>query len=129
MASPDQSPMEHVLARLMALGVYLSAATILAGLAWSWVLRLVGHPRPEVDLSRADPHAVPHTLPQLVQGIQSGDPAALMALGILLLILTPTLRVLTSLVLFLKQKDWLYTGICAFVLAMLVIGMAMGAIE
>ncbi|MNL68818.1 hypothetical protein D3C87_1935980 [compost metagenome] len=92
-------------------------------------MRLAGHPRPEVDLSRVNPAAVPHTLPQLLNGIQTGDPIALMGLGILLLILTPTLRVTTSLVLFLKQRDWLYTIICAFVLVMLLIGMALGAHE
>lgn len=129
MARPGESPMEHALARLLAFGVYLSAAIVFSGLGWSWALRLSGHPRPEVDLSRVNPDAVPHTLPQLLHGIQSDDPIALMGLGILLLILTPMLRVVTSLTLFIKQRDWLYTGICAFVLAMLLIGMALGAIE
>ncbi|HEY9899972.1 MAG TPA: DUF1634 domain-containing protein [Pantanalinema sp.] len=129
MARPGEHPMEHALARLLAFGVYLSAAIIFAGLGWSWAMRLAGHPRPEVDLSRVNPAAVPHTLPQLIHGIQAGDPIALMGLGILLLILTPTLRVVTSLVLFIKQRDWLYTLICTFVLAMLLIGMALGAHE
>ncbi|MBO9541459.1 DUF1634 domain-containing protein [bacterium] len=129
MAKPDQSPMELVLAKLMALGVYLSATIVVAGLGWSWILRLSGHPRPEVDLSQVNPAAVPHTLPQLFEGIQAGDPVALMGLGLLCLILTPMLRVVTSLILFIKQRDWLYTGICAFVLTMLLIGMLLGAHE
>ncbi|MNY07064.1 hypothetical protein D3C86_1398490 [compost metagenome] len=52
-----------------------------------------------------------------------------MGLGLLCLILTPMLRVVTSLILFIKQRDWLYTGLCAFVLAMLLIGMLLGAHE
>jgi uncharacterized membrane protein len=45
---------------------------------------------------------------------------ALIQLGILLMIATPVMRVVFAVFAFARQKDWLYTGVSCFVLALLV---------
>lgn len=47
-------------------------------------------------------------------------------LGILLLLLTPLARVLTSALLFLRRRDVIFTAVTAIVLANLVLGLLLG---
>lgn len=54
------------------------------------------------------------------------NPFAIMSLGILLLILTPVLRVFASIVLFVYEKDKLYATITSIVLIVLLISFAVG---
>lgn len=46
---------------------------------------------------------------------------AVIQLGVLVLLATPVLRVLSSLIGFAAEKDWIYTGITAVVLAVLML--------
>ena len=49
-----------------------------------------------------------------------GNSESLIQLGVVALLLTPIMRVVLSLFDFLKQKDWLYVAITAFVLGVIV---------
>jgi len=49
------------------------------------------------------------------------NPIGWIQLGVLVLILTPFLRVVISFFDFLKQRDWLYAGITAFVLGVIIL--------
>ena len=49
------------------------------------------------------------------------NPIGWIQLGVLVLILTPFLRVVISFFDFLKQGDWLYAGITAFVLGVIIL--------
>ncbi|MBP1776312.1 MAG: hypothetical protein H6Q86_2322, partial [candidate division NC10 bacterium] len=55
-----------------------------------------------------------------------GKPYAIIGLGMLLLIATPVVRVALSVAFFLAQRDWLYTGITVFVLAVLLVSLIVG---
>ncbi|MEP7344048.1 MAG: DUF1634 domain-containing protein, partial [Gemmatimonadaceae bacterium] len=50
----------------------------------------------------------------------------LIQLGLLLLIITPVARVALSLVVFARQRDWMYIGITSIVLILLVVGLLGG---
>ncbi|MBU7454988.1 DUF1634 domain-containing protein [Leuconostoc fallax] len=55
-------------------------------------------------------------------------PGALMMLGLFLLILTPILRVIASIISFARIKDWQYVIITSIVLFILIIAISIGAL-
>jgi uncharacterized membrane protein len=59
-------------------------------------------------------------------GLTQGDPVALVALGLLVLLATPFLRVAVSIVAFALERDWRYVGITALVLAILLASFFLG---
>jgi uncharacterized membrane protein len=61
----------------------------------------------------------PNSLMGLYEGLLSFKPFAIMELGIVVLIATPALRVLSSIFSFAAEKDRMYVAITAFVLAVL----------
>jgi uncharacterized membrane protein len=56
---------------------------------------------------------------QVISGLHQHNGAAIVMLGLGLLLATPVLRVLCMLIAFLWQRDWLYAAFSAFVLAVL----------
>lgn len=71
--------------------------------------------------------AWPRTIGGVITGALAGQPYALILLGLLLLIATPVLRVATSAVLFLTERDYLYVAITLFVLGVLVFSFLLGS--
>jgi uncharacterized membrane protein len=59
-------------------------------------------------------------VPEVVAGLRQHSGAAVIMLGLFLLIATPVVRVLWMLAAFLHQKDWLYAAFSAFVFAVLI---------
>lgn len=68
----------------------------------------------------------PHTLASVWQGVLRGEPLAIIALGLLVLLATPVLRVLVSIGAFLLEGDRLYAVITAVVLLILVVSFFLG---
>lgn len=68
----------------------------------------------------------PHSLLAVALGLRHGDPLAVIALGLLVLLATPLARVALSVVTFARERDWLYTGITLAVLAILLISFLLG---
>ena len=66
------------------------------------------------------------TVGGVVAGVRRGDSAALLPLGVLLLLATPVARVFLSVLGFVKERDWLYVGCSLIVLAILVYSLAHG---
>jgi uncharacterized membrane protein len=60
------------------------------------------------------------TLPGIFEGVINGNSESIIQLGVIALLLTPIMRVVLSLADFIKQKDWLYVGITAFVLIVII---------
>ena len=60
------------------------------------------------------------TLPGILRGFAGFTAVGWIQTGVLVLILTPILRVLLSFFAFLKERDWLYAAITAAVLAVIV---------
>jgi len=95
-------------------GVSVAAVLLTAGLLGSlvvgWRGSLIGLPHADVSIVSFD---------DLGDGLAALRPQAIAQLGLLVLVATPVLRVLTSLVAFAMERDRLYVGITAAVLAIL----------
>jgi uncharacterized membrane protein len=121
---------ELLISRLLLGGVAISMATVLLGL----LLMFVHHPeylQSAADCRRltAPGAAFPHTLADVARGVLAGRGQAVVALGLLLLIATPILRVAVSLVGFALQRDRTYTVVSAVVLIVLLISFLLGNVE
>ena len=114
---------EQLIGRLLQFGVLLAAAVVILGGTAMLVQR---------GLQNADFHvfqdvAAPlRSLTGIVRGVLALDSAAIVQLGLVLLILTPVARVALTLVAFVLQRDLLYTGVTAVVLALLLYGLIWG---
>ncbi len=121
---------ELLVSRLLLGGIMTSMATVLVGL----LLMFVHHPdylHSAVDLQRltAPGGALPNSLADVAGGVLAGRGKAVVALGLLLLIATPILRVAVSMVGFALQRDRTYTAISAWVLIVLLISFLLGKVE
>ena len=99
-------------------------AVLMVGLAISTVLILSGI---GIDLfSQRDlPTAVPD-LGEVFQRVVASRPSGFLALGLLVLIATPILRVIGSIVAFLYERDWRYALITTMVLLVLSVSLLVG---
>ena len=113
-----------LVARTLRIGVALAGLIALAGgIGYLW--RHGSEMLP--DLSRFSYNALPEsagaytTLGGIFGSVGQMNPIGWIQLGVLVLILTPFLRVVISFFDFLKQRDWLYAGITAFVLGVIIL--------
>ena len=132
-AGPQLRTVELIISWLLRVGVWSSIALIVAGLA---LLVVKDHAalvpeRPgglEGLLHQGPPgEPQPRTLyPDVLASVRRGEPYGVITLGLLVLLLTPVLRVAVTIVAFLLERDWLYTAITAAVLCLLLAGIALG---
>jgi uncharacterized membrane protein len=98
--------LELALGHLLRAGVIIASLVTIAG--GVMILR-----QPQSD-------AVIYTsVSQVIAGLHQHSGAAVVMVGLFILLATPVLRVLCMLVAFLLQKDWTYAAFSAFVLAVL----------
>jgi uncharacterized membrane protein len=102
-------------------GVFVSAGIILIGVVGFYARDLAGGAR------GVDPRAYPRSLGAVLSGVAHRDPLAVIALGLLVLIATPVLRVAVSIVTFALERDWVYVLITALVLCILIASFLLGA--
>ena len=125
-ASPvafDDARMESIMGRLLQVGVFAAAATVLVG----GVLYLYSH-RGGIAAYRqfvARPLNVRH-VNLLGIRLAAGDASAIIDLGILLLIATPICRVLFAVIGFALERDRLYVAISVTVLIVLLASLLRG---
>lgn len=112
----DITDVELAVSRWLRIGVLISAAVIFAGLIFFFV---------QGDSGYQD-GAYPHNLPDIMNGLQAWKPYAVITAGLILLILTPVLRVAISIWVFMREGDKLYTVIAAVVLVILIISFLAG---
>ena len=97
---------EIVIGRILQIGVLASAFVIFIGLVMFMVTGNSGYPGASFPSS---PEAI-------IQGLISIKPYTIMIFGLVILILTPVLRVGISILVFIREKDGIYqdhlTGIC-----------------
>jgi uncharacterized membrane protein len=60
---------------------------------------------------------------QILDGVRHGSGKSIIEVGIYLLVLTPILRVVTSMILFAIERDWLYAGVTLLVLMLTLAGL------
>jgi len=136
-ASPSAPQEDHrvvrveiVISWVLRVGVVTSLAIVVAGL----VLVFVHHPdylSSSAGMQKLiQPGAVfPNTLSSVSQGVLHTRGEAIIAIGLLLLILTPVTRVAVSILAFLYQRDHLFTFITLTVLIILLMSFVIGRIE
>lgn len=108
---------ELIISHVLRGGVIASAAVILLGVVLFYVqMTTTGHVTLEF----------PHTFIGIAQELGRGEPLAVISLGLLLLLLTPILRVAISIIVFALERDWLYTVFTVIVLAILLISLLLG---
>jgi uncharacterized membrane protein len=105
-----------VLARVLRTGVLLSAAIVAVG----GVVFLARHgfERPMYHVFKGEPRPF-RSVEGIVGMARDMSGRGLVQLGLLFLIATPIARVVFSIVGFMRQRDWLYVGVTAAVLALL----------
>jgi uncharacterized membrane protein len=69
----------------------------------------------------------PHSLATVLVGVAAGQGQAMMLLGLLMLIVTPILRVGLSALGFLELRDWPFAAISALLVAILLVSLALGS--
>ena len=97
----------------LGVGLAVSALLMLAGLVGS------------LAAGRRLPKAVLEPGPALSHALHL-HAAGLLSLGLLVLILTPFLRVAGTLVVFLRGHDWRYTAVTAVVLTVMIVSLFVG---
>ncbi|PCK69492.1 hypothetical protein PL1_2160 [Paenibacillus larvae subsp. larvae B-3650] len=112
----ELAAVELVVSRFLRAGVVLSAVVIGTGLLMFLITDSSGYPDA----------VFPTGLIEIVQGLMALKPYGIILTGLFLLILTPVLRVAVSLLVFWKQRDWMYMGITTVVLGILIISFFIG---
>ena len=121
---------ELLISNLLRTGVIASLTVVVIGL----ILSFIHHPgyisSPEEMQRITQIGAVfPHTWSALFTGLLNLQGRAVVAAGLMLLILTPVARVAISIFAFIYQKDRIYTFITLTVLCLLLLSFVLGAVE
>jgi uncharacterized membrane protein len=119
--------LQNVVSNTLLFGVLASAIIVGIGVVVMFVEGKTGYSCQLSDLTCLlgyNPNTVPHgdypnSLGSLYLGLTKFEPFAIMELGIIVLIATPALRVLSSIFSFAAQKDKMFVAITIFVLAVL----------
>lgn len=107
---------EIVVSQSLRIGVLLSAAVILVGLIKFLSFGDSGYPG----------ETYPTHLKDIIIGAWQLKSFSIILTGLVLLILTPISRVGISILVFAKEKDWLYVGISTIVFLVLVCSFTFG---
>ncbi len=97
---------------------------LIVGLVASTVLLLVGLALDAID-SRSLPAAVAPPA-EAVSRALALRPSGFLSLGLLVLLATPIVRVIGSIVVFIWERDWRYVAITLFVLLVIVVSIVLG---
>lgn len=111
---------QHLIGNLLRYGVWISLAVAFFG----GIVYLSNHGTETVNYSKfiENDRSIFQVVVQVFEGIATFQGESLIFLGIILLFLTPVLRVILSLFSFLLEKDYLYVGITLVVI--LIIGVS-----
>jgi Predicted membrane protein len=111
--------MEVVISNYLRIGVAVSAIIIFAGLLMFFIIGHGGYPAGHF----------PSSIRSIMKGLLVLKPDAIILAGLSLLILTPIFRVGVSIVLFYKEKDYLYVVITSLVFIILLLGLFLGKVS
>lgn len=129
--SPPQDPRmrraELIISAVLRVGVLTSMIVILAGALLTFVRHREYVTSPAELRRLTEPGAaVPQTLHDVGKGVAQLRGQSIVVAGLLLLILTPVIRVAASIVAFAFQRDRTYVMITSFVLVLLLLSFALG---
>lgn len=111
--------MEIIISNFLRLGVLLSAVIVFIGLCMFLVTGKSGYSAGYYPTSPVE----------ILQGLIAFKSYAIILTGLMILILTPVFRVGVSILVFIKEKDFLYVKITSLVFAILIISFILGKVE
>jgi len=120
---PTDHQLKQLIGRLLQLGVLVAAAVGIVGGAL--VLMQHGGARPDFSEFRGQPAHLT-SIPGILAGVRQMRSESIVQLGIVLLIATPVVRVASTLVAFVLQRDRTYIIVTTIVLALLLYGLIWG---
>jgi uncharacterized membrane protein len=112
-AAKERRDLNAVVHRVLIIGLIVSTALMLAGVGL------------DLFYQRDLPTAVPD-IGEVVSRVLALRPSGFLALGLLVLIATPILRVIGSIGAFLYERDWRFAGVTMLVLMILSLSMLLG---
>jgi uncharacterized membrane protein len=112
-AAKEQHDLNEIVHQMLVIGLILSTALMLVGLGL------------DLALGREVPAAVPD-FGDIFNRVIALRPSGFLALGLLVLIATPILRVVGSIFAFLYERDWRYAGITLLVLGIVMVSLILG---
>jgi uncharacterized membrane protein len=112
--------LERGLSLVLVVGVFISAALIAAGFAASFAVGWTGS-----LLGTTSAAAATTDFSGLLPRLLAVQPLAVTQLGLIVLVLTPVVRVAASLLAFAFERDWLYVWVSTAVLALLLISLVL----
>jgi uncharacterized membrane protein len=124
--------MELFIAELLRWGVGISFTIVAVGIALVFITGNTGYRSVRLDdlnsiiLYQPGSPAYPKSASDVAAGVAAFKPYALIALGLLILIAIPVMRVAVSVVAFFIERDWAYVFITVFVLVVLLLSYAFG---
>ncbi|MGA8145507.1 MAG: DUF1634 domain-containing protein [Candidatus Acidiferrales bacterium] len=107
---------EGIIGILLRTGVTIAAFVVLAG-AIPYLMHH-GAAQPDYHSFRGEPEHLRH-VSGILKGSSTLDPAAIIQLGLLILIATPVARVAFSVFAFAEERDWMYVLVTLIVLGLL----------
>lgn len=114
---------DQILGKLLRTGVFLAAGVVLLG--GLLYIANYGAASPDYRIFRGEPADL-RSVAGIVADAWSLRSGGLIQLGLLLLIATPIVRVLFSIVAFAMQHDWLYVMVTVIVFSALLLGLLDG---
>lgn len=119
MENKELEEMEITISRFLKFGVLLSAIVIATGFLLFIITGSSGY----------SGEYFPRTPLEILKGLLAFKSYAVILTGLMLLILTPIFRVGISILVFIKEKDYLYAKITALVFFILIISLILGKVE
>ena len=104
-----------VIANIIKTGVFVSSFFIITGISLSFIQGANG----VLTVER-------YTFSEMLRGLVSLNYYSYLMFGIFLLILTPVLRILGLLYIYIEQKDYKFVRICILVLVILIVSLFLG---
>ncbi len=109
----EQRGLDQAIHKLLVVGLAISVALILFGLFL------------DLTLHREIPTSLPH-LADIFTRVIALRPSGFLSLGLLVLIITPVVRVLGSFLAFMYERDWRYAAITFLVLIVVTLSIVLG---
>ena len=112
---------EEIIGILLRTGVTIAAIVVFA----AGIPYLIQHgtAKPDYHVFRGEPNQLRH-ISGIIKSSIALNPAAIIQLGILILIATPVARVAFSVFAFAEERDWLYVIVTLIVLALLLFSLS-----
>lgn len=123
-SATQKKDFQHVIGNVLRYGVWTALAVALVG----GIIYLMAHSNETVNFStfKENDRSIFEVTGTVISGALTGEGGAVIFLGIILLFLTPVLRMILSLFSFIKEKDTTYIIITLIVIGIIGMSIALG---